>query len=56
MEMVVKLLETAVEVMESMEMDPGALSHPGRVLEQRLLFPKIGLRWRQRYGTLSGKT
>jgi hypothetical protein len=33
----------------------GALSHPGRVPEQRLLFPEIGLRWRQRCGTILGK-
>jgi hypothetical protein len=33
MEMVVESMETAVEAMESMEMAPGALSHPGRVLE-----------------------
>jgi hypothetical protein len=43
-------------VVESMEMAPGAIPHPGRVLEQRLLSPKIGLRWRRRCGTLSGKT
>jgi hypothetical protein len=34
----------------------GALPHPGRVPEQRLLFPKIGLRWRRRCGTFLGKT
>jgi hypothetical protein len=43
MEMAVKSMETAVEVMESMEMAPGALRRPGRVPEQRLLSPKIGL-------------
>jgi hypothetical protein len=40
MEMAVKLMEIAVE---SMEMAPGALPRPGRVSEQRLLSPKIGL-------------
>jgi hypothetical protein len=36
-------------------MAPGALPRPGRVLEQRLLSPKIH-RWRRRNcGTLSGK-
>jgi hypothetical protein len=55
MEMAVKLMETAVEAMESMEMVPGALPCPGRVPEQRLLSPKIGLqRWR--CGTLLGET
>jgi hypothetical protein len=43
MEMVVKSMETAVEAIESMEMAPGALPCPGRVPEQRLLSPKIGL-------------
>jgi hypothetical protein len=33
MEMAVKLMETAVEAMESMEMDSGALPHPDRVSE-----------------------
>jgi hypothetical protein len=33
-------MEMAVE---SMEMDPGAISHPDRVPEQRLLSPEIGL-------------
>jgi hypothetical protein len=28
---------------ETMEMAPGAIPHLGRVLEQRLLSPKIGL-------------
>jgi hypothetical protein len=41
---------------ESMEMAPGAIPRPGRVPEQRLLSPEIGLRRRRRYGTLSGKT
>jgi hypothetical protein len=41
---------------ESMETAPGAIPYPGRVPEQRLLSPEIGLRWRQRCGTLSGKT
>jgi hypothetical protein len=44
-----------VEVMESMEMAPGALPHPGRVSEQRLLSPKIGLRRWRRCGTLLGE-
>jgi hypothetical protein len=43
MVLAVKSMETVVEAMESMEMVPGALSHPSRVLEQRLLFPEIGL-------------
>jgi hypothetical protein len=44
-----------MEAMESMEMASGALPHPGRVPEQRLLSPKIGLRWRRRCGTFLGK-
>jgi hypothetical protein len=52
----VKSMEMAVESMESMEMDPGELPHPGRVPEQRLLSPKIGLRQRWRCGTFLGKT
>jgi hypothetical protein len=56
MEMVVKSMETVVEEMESMEMAPGALPHPGRVPEQRLLSPEI-CRWRRRScRTLSRKT
>jgi hypothetical protein len=35
-----------------MEMAPGALPRPGRVPEQRLLSPKICLRWRRSCGTL----
>jgi hypothetical protein len=35
----------------SMEMAPGAISHPDRVLEHRLLSPEIGLRWWQRCRT-----
>jgi hypothetical protein len=31
-------------------------SHPGRVPEQRLMSPKIYLRWRRRCGTVLGKT
>jgi hypothetical protein len=31
--MVVKLMETAVEAMASIEMAPGALPHPGKVPE-----------------------
>jgi hypothetical protein len=56
MEMVVKSMETAVESMESMEMALGALPHPGRVPEQRLLSPEIGLRRRQCCRTLLGET
>jgi hypothetical protein len=37
-------------------MAPGEILHPGRVPEQRLLSPGIGLRWRWCCGTLSGKT
>jgi hypothetical protein len=56
MEMAVKSMETAVEAMESMEMASGALPHPSRVLEQRLLSPETR-RWRRRScGTLSKKT
>jgi hypothetical protein len=44
-----------VEATTLMEMAPGALPHPGRVPEQRLMSPKIR-RWRRRsYGTSSGK-
>jgi hypothetical protein len=39
----------------SMEMAPGALTHPGRVPEQRLLSPEIHRRRRRSYGTLSRK-
>jgi hypothetical protein len=46
-------MEMAVELME---MAPGAIPRPGRVPEQRILSPEIGRRWRQRCGTLSGKT
>jgi hypothetical protein len=54
--MAVKLMETVVEVIASMEMAPEALPHPGRVPEQRLLSPKIH-RWRWwSYRTLSRKT
>jgi hypothetical protein len=41
---------------ESMEMAPNALSRPGRVPEQRLLSPKIGLRRRRCCGTFLEKT
>jgi hypothetical protein len=42
--------------LESMEMALGAIPHPGRVPEQRLLSPELHLgRWR-RCGTLSRKT
>jgi hypothetical protein len=49
-------IETAVEAMESMGMAPGALPCLGRVLEQRLLSPKIGLRRRRHCGTFLKKT
>jgi hypothetical protein len=39
---------------ESMEMAPGAIPHPCRVSEQKLLSPEISLRWRQRCGTFRG--
>jgi hypothetical protein len=39
---------------ESMEMAPGAIPCPGRVSEQRLLSPKIGLQWQRRCGTFCG--
>jgi hypothetical protein len=54
-EMAVKSMETAVEATASMEMAPGALPHPGRVPEQRLLSPKIGLRRWRRCETVLGK-
>jgi hypothetical protein len=38
-----------------MEMAPGALPLPGRVLEQRLLSPKICRRWQRSCGTVLGK-
>jgi hypothetical protein len=38
-----------------MEIAPGALPHPSRVLEQRLLSPEICLRWRWSCGTVLGK-
>jgi hypothetical protein len=41
-------------VVESMEMAPGAIPYPGRVPEQRLLCPEIGLWWRRRCGTFRG--
>jgi hypothetical protein len=56
MEMAVKSMETAVKAMESMEMALGALPHPGRVPEQRLLSPEIGLRWRRCCETFLEKT
>jgi hypothetical protein len=36
-------------------MAPGTLPRPGRVPEQRVLSPKIFLRWRRRCGTILGK-
>jgi hypothetical protein len=55
MEMAIKSMETAVEAMESMEMAPGALPRSGKVPEQRLLSPEIGLRRRRRCGTFLRK-
>jgi hypothetical protein len=54
--MAVKLMETAVEATASMEMAPRPLPCPRRVLEQRLLPPKICLQRRRRCGTVLGKT
>jgi hypothetical protein len=39
-----------------MEIALGALPHPGRVPERRLLSPEIGLQRRRRCGTLLGET
>jgi hypothetical protein len=36
-------MEMAVKIMEMAKRAPGALSHPDRVPEQRLLSPEIGL-------------
>jgi hypothetical protein len=41
---------------ESMDMAPGTILHPGRVPEQRLLSPELHLRWRWHYGTFRGWT
>jgi hypothetical protein len=51
----VKSMETAVEVIASMEMALGALPRPDRVPEQRLLSPKIRWWWWWRCGTSSEK-
>jgi hypothetical protein len=56
MDMAMKSMETTMEAMESMEMAPGALPHPGKVPEQRLLSPEIGLRQWRRCRTLLGET
>jgi hypothetical protein len=56
MEMAVKTMEMAVEVIESMEMAPGALPHPGRVPKQRILSPETHQWRRQSCKTLSRKT
>jgi hypothetical protein len=54
--MAVKSMKTAVEATALMEMALGALPHPSRVPEQRLLSPEIR-RWRwQSYRTSSRKT
>jgi hypothetical protein len=56
MKMAVKSMEMAEEATALMEMAPGALPHPGKVLEQRLLSLEIR-RWRRRsYRTLSRKS
>jgi hypothetical protein len=41
-------------VVESMESASGAIPHPSRVPEQRILSPKSRLRWRQRCRTFRG--
>jgi hypothetical protein len=47
---------TAMEMaVESMEMAPGAIPRPGRVPKQRLLSPKLRLRWRRCCGTFHGR-
>jgi hypothetical protein len=46
-------MEMAVE---SIEMAPRPIPHPGRVPEQTLLSPELRLQWWRRCGTLSGKT
>jgi hypothetical protein len=43
-------------VVESMEMAPGKIPCPGRVPKQRLLSPKLRLRWRRRCRTFLGET
>jgi hypothetical protein len=49
-------MEMVEEATTSMEMAPGALPHPGKVPEQRLLSPEIR-RWRRRScRTLSRKS
>jgi hypothetical protein len=40
---------------ESMEMAPGAIPRLGKVPEQRLLSPKIGLRWQRHCETFHGR-
>jgi hypothetical protein len=42
-------------VVESMKMAPGAIPCPGRVPEQRLLSPEIGLWWWRRCRTFYGR-
>jgi hypothetical protein len=55
-EIAMKSMEMVEEATASMEMAPGALPHPGRVPEQRLLSLKI--RWWRRWScrTLSRKS
>jgi hypothetical protein len=52
MEMAVRSMETAET---AIEIASGALPHPSRVPEQRLLSPKICLRRRRSCGTVLGK-
>jgi hypothetical protein len=52
MEMVVRSMETAETAMETDGDGSGALPHPGRVPEQRLLSPEICRLWQQSYGTV----
>jgi hypothetical protein len=53
--MAVKSMVMVMEATESMEMVPGALPRPGRVLKQRLLSPEIRRGRRRSCGTSSGK-
>jgi hypothetical protein len=55
MEMAVRSMEMAETAMETDGDGSGGTSPPGRVPEQRLLSPKICLRWRRRCGTVLGK-
>jgi hypothetical protein len=55
MEIAVMSMETAETTMETDEDGSGALPHPSRVPEQRLLSPKICLRRRRRCETVLKK-